>query len=135
MPLFGRRKAVPQQQPPGQRPVSQQAIEDAQNDFSNRFKTWLESIAQAQTETDADALSDEIVDRVGGVPRPRTAETLTRMQVTYLISYAGTYATRMVEHRRIEAVVAATEAEHSQRLRAAADYWETVQTYVARSLN
>jgi hypothetical protein len=134
MPLFGKRKSVPQQQIADQR-----VLDEAQNNFSARFKAWLDAVGRAQVDTGADALTDEIIGRVGVLPQPETEPTLNRTQLIFLQSYARSYGTRMLQHHRTQAVVAAVEAERagaedSQQRQNAADYWGSVEAYAAQIL-
>ncbi|WIM93378.1 hypothetical protein ACTOB_005355 [Actinoplanes oblitus] len=139
MPLFGRRK--PAAEPaPRQQTVDHRALDEAQDDFSARFRAWLESAAQAQLATGADALTDEIIGRVGEVPQPGGAAPLNRLQQISLRSFARTYATRLVENRRMTAIVAAADTEGDdpatgRLLDAAADFWDAVEAKVDQSLS
>jgi hypothetical protein len=112
---------------PQQQTVDQRAPVGAKTDFSNRFMLWLGAVAQAQMEIGTANLNDGILDRWGDVPKPGAAVGRNRLQLTSLQSYARTYATRMVEQKRMEAVVAGANAEtgdveRSRQYRTAAAY-------------
>ncbi|GAA4609144.1 hypothetical protein GCM10023107_90160 [Actinoplanes octamycinicus] len=125
--------------PQQQQVVDQRALEEAQNDFSSRFKAWLESLGEAQAHSGADAPTDAVVERVGGVPQPQATETLNRTQIIFLRSYARSYGVRLVENRKMQAVVAtarpdSSNPERSRQLQAAADFWQAVELWVDQSL-
>lgn len=119
--------------------VAVNATEAVVSAFTESFKAWLSAVERAQVESDADALTPDIISRVGAIPVPQTGNgLLNRTQQVYVWSFARSFTERMVENMRIQASAAAYRLEGSgadtTRSRRAADYWATVEAHTARSL-
>jgi hypothetical protein len=138
MALFGRRR-VEQLAEKQQHATRLKALEAAQSDFTEKFRVWLEAVKEVQVDTGANALTDEILSRVGALPLPQDDGLLNRTQHVYLASFARSYCGSILEHQTDNAVVAESEAGNSgvnnlQRLRYAVGYWKSVEAYVAQAL-
>jgi hypothetical protein len=139
MPLFGKRRA--EEQAEARRQAARlEALEAAQSSFNTRFQNWLDAAVKAQVDTGASALTEEILDHVGPLPRPQAnGEILTDTQLYFLASYARSYCGSMLERRRVSAVVAAAEAEKSgsqktEQLKRIVEYHVSLQAHAAQIL-
>jgi hypothetical protein len=115
------------------------ATQAVESDFTERFKAWFSAVERAQAELDADALTPDILSRVGAIPVPQAdAGLLNRTQQVYIWSYARSFTERMLENKTIEASAAVCRLKESgadaTRGRRAADYWTSVAAQVAQSL-
>jgi hypothetical protein len=133
MAIFGKRRAEEQAAA-----AKRRLVEEAQASFNQRFQAWVERLTQAQAEHGSAELTDEILAEAGRIPTPQ-ADSLTDLQVHYLVSYARSFAGQMLEGKRIKAVVGADEADRSGRAdpqgrERAVQYWSSVQAYVGNVL-
>lgn len=133
MAFFGKRKA---DRP---RTVDVNAAQAVQDDYVENFKAWLNAIECAQVESNADALTTDIVSRIGAIPTLQTNNgRLNDTQRVYLRSFARSFTEQMLERTRIHASVATHQLEKSggdtTRTRRADDFWASVQAYAAHVL-
>jgi hypothetical protein len=133
MSLFGKRKA---DRP---RTVDVMAAQAVQEDFTENFKAWLNAVERAQVESNADALTTEMLSSTGAIPVPRTNNgRLNDTQQIYLWSFARSYIATMLENMRVRASAATYRLEKSgydsARSRRAADFWAGVEAYAAQVL-
>jgi hypothetical protein len=136
MPLFGRRRA--ERDAELEEHVSIGAVEAAQSDFTQRFKAWLGTVEQLQTESDARTFSNDLLHTVGVMPLPHFATgSPSRTQLIYLVSFARSYCETTLDHKTMEARTTEArtgqEGNDAQRANVAA-YWESVQDYVMQTL-
>jgi hypothetical protein len=133
MPFFGKSRSV-------QAPmVDVNAAKAVETDFTENFKAWLSAVERAQVESNADALTPDILSGVGVIPVPQTGNPrLNRTQQIYLWSFARSFTGTMLEHLRIRASAATYQLEEaggdSTRSRRAADFWAGVEIYARQTL-